>query len=96
MILGWWNPSTGKYFMYDGWLRNYLSPTVDDHQGIFNKSASQIDGITTLNFARKRISQDALVRNNSLFSLYHLRCNSTSGVGAHREQGREIVHVMSG
>ncbi|KAK8372669.1 hypothetical protein O3P69_011719 [Scylla paramamosain] len=57
-VIGWVELS-GRYFMYDAWARGYTSPVVDPNQGIKNFSASIEDGITTLNFERKRVSGDA-------------------------------------
>ncbi|KAI5708161.1 hypothetical protein M8J77_017190 [Diaphorina citri] len=43
----------------DTWIGGYTSPLLDISQDVTNASGSTVDGITTLSFQRKRITQDS-------------------------------------
>ncbi|KAI5708966.1 hypothetical protein M8J76_007174 [Diaphorina citri] len=57
-ILGWVDNS-GRPFLMDTWIGGYTSPLLDISQDVTNASGSTVDGITTLSFQRKRITQDS-------------------------------------
>ena len=42
----------------DTWITGYTQPFLDSSQGIYNTAGRIVDGITTLSFTRKRISND--------------------------------------
>ncbi|XP_063905310.1 uncharacterized protein LOC135124283 isoform X2 [Zophobas morio] len=56
-ILGWVD-KTGRPFLMDTWITGYTQPFLDSSQGIYNTAGRIVDGITTLSFTRKRISND--------------------------------------
>lgn len=57
-ILGWVDGS-GRPFLMDTWIGGYTSPLLDISQDVTNATGSTVDGITTLSFSRKRITQDS-------------------------------------
>ncbi|XP_015589186.1 uncharacterized protein LOC107264912 isoform X5 [Cephus cinctus] len=56
-VLGWVD-KTGRPFVMDIWLSGYSPPLLDASQDIYNASGYIKDGITTLQFSRKRITKD--------------------------------------
>ncbi|CAN7938780.1 unnamed protein product [Ixodes hexagonus] len=58
-ILGWVE-ETGRFFIMDVWMDGYESPLLDPVQDVGNMSGSRQDGRTTLSFARRRYSGDAM------------------------------------
>lgn len=58
-IIGWVD---GKgHFLMDSWINGYSAPKVDDRQDIRNMSGRLENGYTTLDFTRKRVSNDEQV-----------------------------------
>lgn len=60
-ILGWVDQA-GRPFLMDTWINGYSAPLLDTEQDIHNASGHIAEGITTLSFSRKRITQDPKVR----------------------------------
>lgn len=58
-ILGWVE-ETGRFFIMDVWMDGYEAPFLDPVQDVGNMSGSRQDGRTTLSFARRRYSGDAM------------------------------------
>lgn len=42
----------------DMWINGYSAPLLDDKQSIYNETGSSINGVTTLEFVRKRTTGD--------------------------------------
>ena len=42
----------------DTWINGYSAPLLDDKQNVYNESGSFLDGVTTLEFVRKRVTGD--------------------------------------
>lgn len=63
-ILGWVEKKTGRHFLMDTWIKDYNQPLLDNSQDIYNKSGRIENGVTTLSFTRKRITNDEKVRYN--------------------------------
>lgn len=57
-VIGWVENS-GRYFMFDAWVRGYSVPIVDPSQGIKNETGKIEDGITTISFLKKRTTKDS-------------------------------------
>lgn len=56
-IIGWVDQN-GKAFLMDTWITGYTSPKVDEQQNIHNVSGRVQNGVTYLEFTRKRESSD--------------------------------------
>lgn len=56
-IIGWVDKN-GRPFLMDTWINGYSPPRLDDRQDIYNISGSIRDGVTILEFTRKRESND--------------------------------------
>jgi hypothetical protein len=57
-IIGWYDQRNGRPFLMDMWINGYGSPLLDDSQSIYNETGSFLDGVTTLDFIRKRATND--------------------------------------
>ncbi|GLV40155.1 nahoda [Carabus blaptoides fortunei] len=57
-ILGWVEKKTGRPFLMDTWIKDYNQPLLDGSQDIYNTSGRIENGVTTLSFTRKRITND--------------------------------------
>ncbi|CAO1346058.1 unnamed protein product [Diamesa serratosioi] len=57
-IIGWVDQRTGRPFLMDTWISGYSAPLLDESQGIYNASGSINNGVTVLDFTRKRLSED--------------------------------------
>lgn len=57
-ILGWVEKKNGRPFLMDTWITGYTQPLLDSSQDIYNMSGKLADGVTTLSFTRKRITND--------------------------------------
>lgn len=57
-ILGWVEKKNGRPFLMDTWISGYTQPLLDASQDIYNMSGKLADGVTTLSFTRKRITND--------------------------------------
>lgn len=42
----------------DTWINGYIPPMLDEVQNVYNETGSLIDGVTTLDFIRKRATND--------------------------------------
>lgn len=56
-VIGWVDKN-GRPFLMDTWINGYSPPKLDDHQDIYNVTGRIESGVTTLEFIRKRISND--------------------------------------
>lgn len=56
-IIGWVDKN-GRPFLMDTWINGYSPPKLDDNQDIYNASGSIQNGVTILEFTRKRITDD--------------------------------------
>lgn len=56
---------SGRFFLMDTWLRGYQAPPLDPIQNIHNQSVWRENGVTTLQFNRKRRTGD---KNDFQFS----------------------------
>lgn len=54
-IIGWYDTRSGRPFLMDTWIVGYNAPTLDAEQNIVRSSGSFSDGITKLDFTRKRV-----------------------------------------
>ena len=57
-ILGWVDQS-GRPFVMDAMIRGYTNPLLDYQQDVHNTSGSITDGVLTINFSRKRVTDDS-------------------------------------
>ncbi|KAH7971442.1 hypothetical protein HPB49_024151 [Dermacentor silvarum] len=58
-VIGWVEKN-GRFFVYDMWLSGYKEPSNDVRSDLFNVSGEHADGMTTLRFARKFDTGDAV------------------------------------
>lgn len=56
-IIGWVDQN-GKAFLMDMWITGYTQPKLDEQQNIYNVSGRVQNGVTYLEFTRKRESSD--------------------------------------
>lgn len=56
-IIGWVDPN-GRPFLMDTWITGYTAPKLDDNQNIYNISGRIQNGVTFLEFTRKRETND--------------------------------------
>lgn len=56
-IIGWVDKN-GRPFLMDTWINGYTQPKLDDNQDIYNASGSIQNGMTILEFTRKRVNDD--------------------------------------
>lgn len=56
-VIGWVD-QTGKAFLMDTWITGYTKPRLDENQNIYNISGRTENGVTTLEFQRKRDTND--------------------------------------
>lgn len=57
-VIGWVDKN-GRPFLMDTWINGFSPPKLDDHQDIYNLTGSIENGATTLEFTRKRITEDS-------------------------------------
>ena len=53
-----WVDRLGKLFIADMWITGYNPPLIDGDQNIFNYTGDAQDGVTNLQFIRKRHTGD--------------------------------------
>lgn len=56
-IIGWIDQN-GQPFVMDTWINGYMSPKLDDQQNVYNISGRLENGVTILEFTRKRATDD--------------------------------------
>lgn len=56
-VIGWVD-QTGRPFLGDAWITGYTAPKLDNNQNIYNISGRIQNGVTFLEFTRKRESSD--------------------------------------
>lgn len=69
----------------DTWINGYSSPKLDDNQDIYKTSGSIQNGVTILDFYRKRISKDqtqdlSFTEDKCLFMMFPVRGGSFNAV----------------
>lgn len=68
----------------DTWITGYTSPLLDSSQEIYNAAGRIVDGITTLSFMRKRISNDpkdlSFTDDKCLFMMFPVKGGIFNGV----------------
>lgn len=57
-IIGWYDSRNARPFVMDTWINGYSAPLLDDKQNIHSETGSTINGVTTLEFTRKRVTGD--------------------------------------
>ncbi|XP_018044703.1 PREDICTED: uncharacterized protein LOC108684748 isoform X3 [Atta colombica] len=57
-ILGWVDKTNGRAFVMDTWISGYNAPLLDPSQDVYNISGRMENGVTTLQFSRKRVTKD--------------------------------------
>ena len=63
----------GRQTIFDGWLLGFRAPTRDARQNIADPSITVEDGIVTMDFKKKRVTNDDKVRplcNTKKFDIY--------------------------
>ena len=63
-IIGWVDRN-GRPFLMDTWINGYSPPKLDERQDIFNASGKIDNGVTILEFTRKRNTKDIQVNIHS-------------------------------
>lgn len=56
-VIGWVD-KTGRPFLMDTWINGYSAPKLDDRQDLYNASGKISNGLTILDFSRKRDTSD--------------------------------------
>lgn len=96
-ILGWVD-KTGRPFLMDTWITGYTQPLLDSSQNIFNMSGRIVDGVTSLSFARKRITDDprdlSFTDDKCLFMMFPVRGGAFNSVNK-KIRKHEVVPTVS-
>ncbi|XP_066143136.1 uncharacterized protein [Euwallacea fornicatus] len=96
-ILGWVD-KTGRPFLMDTWITGYTQPFLDASQNIYNTSGRIINGVTTLSFSRKRMTNDpkdlAFTDEQCLFMMFPVRGGAFNSVNK-KIRKHEAVPVVS-
>lgn len=58
-MLGWVDKTNGRAFLMDTWISGYNAPLLDPSQDVYNISGRIENGVTTLEFSRKRVTKDS-------------------------------------
>lgn len=57
-VIGWYDQRNGRPFLMDTWISGYSAPLLDESQDISKISGSINNGVTILDFTRKRATED--------------------------------------
>jgi hypothetical protein len=96
-VLGW-VAKNGRPFLMDTWINGYVLPLLDSSQGIYNANGHIVDGITTLSFTRKRISNDpkdlSFTDEHCLFMMFPVKGGTFNSVNK-KIRKHEVVPLVS-
>lgn len=96
-VLGWVDKN-GRPFLMDTWINGYSPPKVDDRQDIYNTSGSIQNGVTILEFTRKRLSNDAqdlsFTDDHCLYLMFPVSGGSFNAVNK-KTKKHEITPIIS-
>lgn len=97
-VLGWVD-KTGRHFLMDTWISGYTQPFLDTSQNIFNTSGRIADGITTLSFLRKRITNDpkdlSFTNDHCLFMMFPVKGGAFNSVNKKIRKHEEVPTISS-
>lgn len=79
----------------DTWINGYSAPLLDTEQDIHNASGHIAEGITTLSFSRKRITQDPKVRRYFIVRVQETRnsWNSNTRIKSYQVQLHSLMII---
>lgn len=96
-IIGWVDKN-GRAFMMDTWINDYFGPKLDEHQNIYNTSGSVQNGVTTLEFSRKRMTNDdkdlSFTNDNCLYLMFPVKGGAFNGVNK-KIRKHELVPIVT-
>ncbi|XP_030757105.1 uncharacterized protein LOC115882976 isoform X4 [Sitophilus oryzae] len=96
-VLGWVD-KTGRPFLMDTWISGYTQPFLDSNQNIYNTSGRIENGVTTLSFTRKRITNDPrdldFTDDRCLFMMFPVKGGAFNSVNK-KIRKHEVLPVVS-
>jgi hypothetical protein len=97
-VVGWVDPRTGRPFLMDTWVIGFAPPRLDEQQDIYNISGIIKDGVTILEFVRKRVTDDkddlSFTEEHCLFMMFPVKGGSFNAVNK-RVRKHEAIPVVT-
>lgn len=97
-VIGWIDSRSGRPFLMDTWITGYAPPKLDNEQNIENISGVNRDGVTVLEFTRKRVTSDkndlSFTEDHCLFMMFPVKGGSFNAVNK-RVRKHESIPVVT-
>lgn len=97
-VIGWVDDN-GRPFLMDTWINGYSPPKLDDHQDIHNTSGSIKNGVTILEFTRKRTSNDpqdlSFTNDHCLYMMFPVKGGSFNPVNKKTRKHEQVPVVTA-
>lgn len=95
--MGWYDTRSGRPFLMDTWITGYSAPLLDAQQDIVRSSGSFNDGVTILDFTRKRSGdgkQDlSFTDEHCLYMMFPVKGGAFNSVNKKTRKHEEIPIV---